>query len=171
MTWHLVIGPLIKTQETNRAIWLLTCNNICFRFWFCVPHFPSSFLANLSLSLSLSLSRTLLLFLCKFPVSLLVYAVLFFIYLLISISTVCMFKAIYFFVDLKLESPLQLGHSSFFHFILLLFLFFFETHFFKFEDFLFRFFGFLSKTQFSVYICAWVTEQMLQPFWEVHIMA
>ena len=98
-----------------------------------------------------SLSRSVCYFLIyiyihtgKFSLSLLVYAVLFF----------YIFKAKSFIYFCLLRSPLQLRHYSFFHFILLLLLFFFETHLFKLEDFLFCFFGFLSKTQFSVYICA-----------------
>ena len=72
MTWHVVIGVLIKTHETEqfdfrRAIIFASAssdsalhwNNICHLLCNIIPHFPSSFLApksltNLSLSLDLS---------------------------------------------------------------------------------------------------------------------
>ena len=124
MTWHLAIGLLIKTHETEQSDFrrviifasassdsALHWNNILY-LTFLLPSQP------LSHSPHRPLSRSMCYFLIyiyiytgKFSLSLLVYAVLFF----------YIFKAQSFIYFCLLKSPLQLRHYSFFHFILLLF--------------------------------------------------
>ena len=158
MTWHLAIGLLIKTHETEQSDFrrviifasassdsALHWNNILY-LTFLLPSQP------LSHSPHRPLSRSM----CYF----LIYI---YIFIQVSFHSLSLFMLYYFFTSLKLKALYifvylkvlcscdTIPSSTSFYFCLL---FFFETHFFKLEDFLFCFFGFLFKTQFSVYICA-----------------